>query len=244
MVSQENMCWEKKGSIGILTIQNPPENYLKDPEFISLNLLEKITSDKTIKGIIIKGKGRHFSAGAEINNLRELAKNESMLFEKMTKGKRLLDAFENIHVPVVASISGACFGGGLEIALAAHIRICSENALFAFPETNYNIIPGLGGTVRLAEIIGKGKATEIILSGEIVNSQKAHEIKLVDYIVPSKGIHEYSLEFLNKITTDRDIDVIHAVIKSIQNARKMSFEEALMEETKLFCQLAVKNMRN
>ncbi len=243
MNSQKYLSWEKKGHVGILGLNNPPENYIYDPEFISIELLEKIAADKKIKGIIIKGTGRHFSAGADINNLKKLSESESLLFDKMTKGKQLLDIIENFQVPVVAAISGACFGGGLEIALAAHIRICSENALFAFPETNLNIMPGLGGTVRLSKLTGKARAIEIILSGEIVNSSKANEIKLVDYVVPSKEIHHFAFEFLEKMTADRDIEVINSVMKSIHNSRNMSFDDALKEETKLFCHLVVKNMK-
>jgi len=97
--------------------------------------------------------------------------------------------------------------------------------------------------VRLSKITGKAKAIEIILSGEIVNSEKAHEIRLVDYVVPSKEIHPFVLDFLEKMTSDREIDVINSVMKSIHNSRNLSFDEALKEETKLFCQLVVKNMK-
>jgi enoyl-CoA hydratase len=244
MSSEKYISWEVKDQIGFLTLNNPPENYIDDPEFISMDLLEEILRDKLVKGIIIKGSGRHFSAGADIGNLKQLAKNETLLFEKMTNGKQLLSIIENFQVPVVASISGACFGGGLEIALAAHIRICSENALFAFPETNYNIIPGLGGTLRLSQLTGEARAIEMLLSGEIINSQWALENKMVDYVVPSKELHEFSWNFLKKMTSDRDIDVINSVMRSIHNSRNMPFEEAMKEETKLFCHLVVKNMKN
>lgn len=243
MNNNEEITWEKREHIGLLSINNPPENYLNNPEFISMDLLKEISTDKTIKGIIIKGTGRHFSAGANLENLKKIANEESVLFEKMTKGKALLDFIENLRIPVIAAVSGVCFGGGLEIALVAHIRICTENAIFAFPETNYNIMPGLAGTIRLAKLIGKGKAAEIILSGEVVNSVKAKEVRLVDYIVPSKEINDFTIDFLNRLVADRDPDVIESVMMSIQNAGRMSFEDAVKEETKLFCRLALKNMK-
>jgi enoyl-CoA hydratase len=160
----------------------------------------------------------------------------------MINGKKIIRLIENMDVPVVAVISGVCFGAGLEIALASHIRVCSENAIFAFPETNYGIMPGLGGTVMLTKLIGSGKSAEIILSGDIVNAPRALELKLVDHVVPAKELQDFSMRLLNRLTTDRDIDVIRSVMRSIHNADILSFEIALEKETKLFCSLAVKDM--
>lgn len=244
MKLQKNITWEKMGSIGILSINNPPENYLEDPEFIKIELLEKISGDVTIKGIIIKGTGRHFSAGADMNKLRQLSQNETLLIEKISDGKKLVDFIDNLNIPVIAAVTGVCFGGGLEIALACHFRFCSENALFAFPESNHDIMPGLGGTVRLARLVGLGKSTEIILTGEPVNAQKALEMGLADYVLSTKELCPFAIDFLNKMTAGRDIDVIHSVMKSINNSQTLPFEKALEEETKLFCSLAVKNLQD
>lgn len=243
MELQKNIAWEIIESIGVLSIHNPPENYIEEPEFIKIELLKEVTADEGLKGIIIKGSGRHFSAGADLNKLRQLAHNTALLTKKMTDGKKVLDFIENLSIPVIASISGVCFGGGLEIALACHIRICADNALFAFPESNHDIMPGLGGTVRITRLIGPGKSAEMTLSGEMVNAQQALEIKLADHIVPSKELMSYSLNFLKKLTADRDIEVIHSVMKSINNSRTMPFEKAIEEESKLFCKLAVKNLK-
>jgi enoyl-CoA hydratase/carnithine racemase len=240
---QKSDIWERTGAIGVLSLYSSHENYLDEPEFIKMELLEEIFSEPGLKGVIITGSGRHFSAGADIDKLKQLAKDESLLIEKISAGRKLIQFIDNARVPVIAEIHGVCFGGGLEIALACHIRICSENALFAFPETNYGIMPGLGGTVMLSKLIGPGRSAEIILSGEIVNAQKALELKLADYIVPSKEFHAFTIDFLEKMTSDRDINVIHSVMESINNSQTLSFEKALEEETKLFCALAVKNMQ-
>jgi enoyl-CoA hydratase/carnithine racemase len=243
-MKEQNICiWEKIGTIGVLSLNKPPENLIDEPEFIKKELLDVILNDANIKGIIIKGTGRHFSAGANLDFLKELAKSESMLVQKLSNGKAIIRIIENMNVPVIAAISGVCFGGGLEIALACHFRICSENALFAFPETNYAIMPGLGGTIMLSKLIGPGKSAEMILTGEMVDSQKALELKLVDQIVPKKELQIYAMNYLTKMTDDRDIDVIHSVMKSIHNSQTMSFEKALDEETKLFCALAIKSIQ-
>jgi enoyl-CoA hydratase/carnithine racemase len=240
---QKNVAWEKIGAIGVLSLNNPPENFIEEPEFVKIEVLEEISRDTNLKGLIIRGVGRHFSAGADMDVLKKLAQNSTLLAEKIKDGKRLIQIIENFTVPVVASISGVCFGAGLEIALACHFRICSENALFAFPETNHSIMPGMGGTVMLTKLIGSGRSSEIILTGETVNAQKALDYKLVDYIKPNKELHPFAIDFLNKITYDRDIEVISSVMKSIHNSLTLSFEKALEEETKLFCALALKSMQ-
>lgn len=235
--------WVRTGAIGVLSLFSSHENYLDEPEFIKMGLLEEILREPGLKGVIIKGSGRHFSAGADLDNLKQLAKDESLLVKKISAGKRIIRFIENADVPVVAEINGVCFGGGLEIALACHIRICSDKALFAFPETNYDIMPGLGGTITLSKLIGAGRSAEIILSGEIADAQKALDLKLADFMVPAKELHSFTVDFLEKMTAGRDVDVIHSVMKSIHNAQTMEFVKALEEETKLFCALAVKNMQ-
>jgi enoyl-CoA hydratase len=243
MEFQKKDIWARNGAIGVLSLYSSHENYLVDPEFIKMEQLEEIFREPGLKGIIIKGSGRHFSAGADLDTLKHLAKDESLLIKKISAGKKLIHLIENAPVPVVAEINGVCFGGGLEIALACHIRICSDNALFAFPETNYGIMPGLGGTITLSKLIGKGKSAEIILSGNVVDAKRALELKLADYVVPSKEIHSFALDYLEKMTADRDISVIRSVMESIHNSQTMEFERALEEETKLFCALAVKIMQ-
>jgi enoyl-CoA hydratase/carnithine racemase len=243
MKDRKNFVWEKIGTIGILSIHNPPENFIDEPEFISKQQVDEIVHDTDLKGVIINGTGRHFSAGANMDKLRLLIQDETLLYKKISEGKDLIRTLGNMNIPLVAAIRGVCFGAGFEIALACHIRICSENALFAFPETNHGIMPGLGGTVMLPELIGAGKSAEIILSGEIVNSQKALELKLADYVVPVKELKSYALNFLERMTSERDIEVIHSVMRSIHNSQSLSFENALKEETKLFCSLAVRNMK-
>ena len=236
--------WIKEGAIGILTLTGTGGNYLEQPDFADVDWLQERFSDPGLKGIIIRGGGRHFSAGANLDKLKQLAGDETLLFRRMTAGKKLIQMITGAEVPVVAGISGICFGGGLEIALACHIRVCSDNALFAAPEANYGIMPGLGGTVTLSRLIGAGKAAEMILSGNIVNAEKALTLGLTDHVVPGRDLHSFTLEYLNKMTADRDTAVIRSIMKSIHHSQTMDFEKALEEETKLFCALAVRHLRN
>ena len=230
--------WERQGDVGILSISNGKENYLNQPDFIDLDQLKKWSKEENLKGIIIRGIGRNFSAGANIENLQELAKDQNILSDKMNKGKEILDFIDDLNIPVIAAINGVCFGGGLEIALACHIRVASERALFAFPETNHGLIPGLGGTYRLTQLVGKG-AYEIILNADMMNAEEAKKIGLVNHISELKDSFELASKKLQNMIKDRSVELIHSVMQAINNAKKMNREDALKAETELFCKLAV-----
>ena len=212
MSDKKNITWEVDGSLGILTLNNPPENYLINPEFVSIDQLKSWLKEN-IKGLIITGAGRHFSGGADLNNLMELAKNENDLFTNLSKGNDLLNYIDDLEIPVVAAISGVCFGGGLEIALSCDIRICTERSMFAFPEINHDLIPGIGGVARLERLTGKKTAMDILFSGDTINARKALELKIVDYVIPKYGCLELSKNYLNKLIANRPIKVINMMIR-------------------------------
>ncbi len=225
-------------SIGIITINDTPHNYLKSPVLLEKNKLIDFVKNNSLKGIIIQGKGKHFSAGADIEKIYKDVKRKNFHSE-INLGNEVLNYLENINIPIVAAIEGICFGGGLEIALACHIRIASERSLFAFPEIINNLIPGLGGIQRIQNILqSQGKSIELVLSGETINANTAHRIHLVDYLVPSKKAFEFSIELLKRITNDRPLTIINSVMQSINNIRTMTYEEALYENARLFFELA------
>ena len=126
------------------------------------------------------------------------------------------------------------------------MRIAGDSALFAFPEADLGIIPGLGGTQRLPSIITRGRAMEMILSGAIISAEEAKRNHLIDHIVPKKEVHDFSLAMMNKMTQNRDKKIIEAVMISLRNSTTMTEEEAMEEETRLFCELALdlNNERN
>ncbi len=239
METINKISWEIRNDIGIITLVNPPENYLVQPEFVPIETLKKWTSYDYLKGIMICGAGKHFSGGGKLENLFKMIRDKEPISETMGKGKAVLEHLENLDIPVVAAIQGICFGGGLEIALASHIRVCSENALFAFPEINQGIIPGLGGTVRCPAKTGFPKAIKFIMSGDMINAEDAMEMSLVDFIVSKQKVFDFSFTFLQKLTRDRPLPVINAVMKALKNARSLSPEEAMKEETRMFCELAL-----
>jgi len=239
METINKISWEIRNDIGIITLDNPPENYLFQPEFVAIDTLKKWTSYDYLKGIMICGAGKHFSGGGKLENLFRMISEQVNVGEKIAQGKAVLEHLENLDIPVVAAIQGICFGGGLEVALACHIRVCSENALFAFPEINQGVLPGLGGTTRCYQKAGFAKSVKLIMSGDMINAEDAREMQLVDFIVSKQKVFDFSFNFLQRLTKDRPLPVINAVMKALKNARTMSGEEAMKEETRLFCELAL-----
>jgi enoyl-CoA hydratase/carnithine racemase len=235
-----NITWEVTGSTGLLSLGPPPENFLKEPAFIPPDLLKKWTSATGLKGIIIHGQGRHFSSGADTRNLFQMIASGNDLEVRMNQGKAVLNYLASLDIPVIAAIQGVCFGGGLEIALACHIRVCAENALFAFPEVSLGIMPGLGGTVMLPGTIRYPEALKMLLSGDMIDAAEALDSGLADRVVPKKELLPYCLSLMGKMTTDRPVEVINAVMKALRNSATLSSEEAMIEETRLFCMLAIK----
>jgi len=225
-------------NLGIVRIDNPPANYLIKPEFVPAAVLQNWIEKNLLKGILVCGSGKHFSGGAELDRLFSMSNDEEIMEAEINKGKALLRYVENLNIPVIAAIQGICFGGGLEIALACHIRICSNNALFAFPESNQGIMPGLGGINTLLEQISFPDTLKFVLSGDMINAEEAKLMKLVDYTVPADDLIPYAMTLLKKMTEDKRLKVINYVMKALHNTRIMSLEEAIKEETRMFCELA------
>ncbi|MCX6244191.1 MAG: enoyl-CoA hydratase/isomerase family protein [Bacteroidetes bacterium] len=233
-----------KEGIGILTLKNPPQNYLMEPEFISRQVLDEWIRADELKGLVIAGAGRHFSGGARLEDIFSMAEAEAPMEVEMEKGKNLLSCIRELNIPVIAAINGVCFGGGLEIALACHIRFCTENALFAFPESNHGLMPGLGGTVMLGERLPFPESLKMILGGDMINAEEALSMKIVDSIIKASDPVDYSLGFLKKITEGRSLIIIHYVMQALKNAKELPPEDALKEETRMFAELARQEAKN
>jgi enoyl-CoA hydratase/carnithine racemase len=237
MAEPNTVKWEKEGHLGILSFNNPPENYLVNPEFVSVTqLMEWLSND--IRALIITGVGRHFSAGADLENLLPQSAPPEGLIQVMTQGNYLLNFIDGLEIPVLAAISGVCFGGGLEVALACDIRICTKRAMFAFPEINHDLIPGLGGLKRLQNLCGHKTAMEILFSGDFINASKAFELKIVDQIIPSKDILDYSRQFMLGLIKGRSPKVIRMLMRSFRNADLLDRDKAMKIDVEMFCELA------
>lgn len=184
-------------SNGILTITiNRPDklNALNKDVFTDLDkLIEEIQNDHTIQSAIITGSGsKAFVAGADITEFNELSKEDAIALAK--RGQDIFLKIENSSKPIVAAVNGFALGGGCELAMACHFRIAADNAKFGQPEVNLGLIPGYGGTQRLTQLIGKGRAIELLISGNMIDAGTALQYGLVNYVVAAD-------ELLNKATT-------------------------------------------
>lgn len=232
----------KNGNIAVLTINNPPQNFLMKPAFVSSDQLNEIISDEEICGLIITGAGRHFSAGADLESLFKMAGDEYKIFSEISEGRELLKKIALLNIPVLAAINGACWGGGLEIALACHIRIANRKSLFAFPEINQNLMPGLGGINRLMQTGPYSKSMEMLLSGDVYDARQVLETGIIDEITDEKAL-DYSIKYLQKLIEGKPKSVINSIMQAIHNAKSLPQDEALDCETKLFCKLAIDENR-
>ncbi len=178
---------EMENGIATIYMNNPPMNVLCSELLIELDsVLEELEEDESLRAVIVTGKGRAFVAGADIKEMKDMSFDEAWEFTEL--GQNVLSRLEELHVPVIAAVNGFALGGGTEVALACDIRIASKAAKFGQPEVNLGVIPGFGGTQRLARSIGPGKAKELIFTGDIISAEEAFNIGLVQHLV--KGYQE------------------------------------------------------
>ena len=197
----------KNNKIGIVTVNRPESlNAMnKDVVIEFISKIEGLLSEEDIRVIIITGSGeKAFIAGADIKLMQKMNKSEAYEFANL--GHKLANTIENSDKPVIAAVNGFALGGGSEIALACHIRVASDNAVFAQPEVKIGLLPGWGGTQRLPRIIGKGLANELIITGRNVDAQEALEIGLVNRVVSKE-------ELINTC-----VDIAQLIIKNSPNA--------------------------
>lgn len=207
----KTLIYEKKDNIGILTINRPQKLNAVSNELTTelKQLLDEIEGDDELRVLIITGAGdKAFVAGADIN---ELVDRDARLGRKVSQERQeIFSRIENLYVPVLAAVNGYALGGGLELALACSIRICSEEAQFGAPEVKLGIIPGDGGTQRLPRLVGLGRAMEMILTGDFINAQEACRIGLVNKVYPHQELMEKAIELAKRIASRPPLAVRYA----------------------------------
>lgn len=224
---------ELNGQIATLTIQSPPANALSSKLLNDLSdKLDEIEKDRTVKAVILKGQGKFFSAGADIKEFTSL-QNTSDYQSLAERGQKLFDRIEHFSRPVIAAIHGAALGGGLELAMACHIRVVSENAKLGLPEMTLGIIPGFGGTQRLPNYVGTHKAYEMILSGEPISGKEAATLGLANQAVPEDNVFKEVSKLANKIA-EKSQPAINHIMQLIPYAKTDQFTKGVQEEAKAF----------
>lgn len=201
-----------QNNTGIVEIFSDKKNHITIPEFVDTSVLKKWISDNKLNSVIITGRGRHFSNGADFSLIESSDDSIDELFENIQKGRELLNEIEKLPVVTVAAINGSCFGAGLEIALSCNFRICSQKSFFALPEASRGIIPGLNGVERLSRLCGRRKAIQIALSGEMFNSEDALAAGIVDMV--SDDSLDAALKFVQELTENKTIHQISSIVNA------------------------------
>jgi enoyl-CoA hydratase len=204
----ENLLFDNKSGIAHVTVNRPSvRNALNSATMRELReLFEQIKNDEAVRVVILTGSGdKAFVAGADINELATLAPVAGKDYS--LAGQAVFDSIEHLGKPVIAAVNGYALGGGCELAMACTFRIASENALFGQPEVKLGIIPGYGGTQRLARLVGSGQAAQILMTGEMINAEEALRIGLVNQVVPRGALIETAEAIAKKILANAPLAV-------------------------------------
>jgi enoyl-CoA hydratase/carnithine racemase len=234
---------EVEDRTAVLTIDHPPVNSFKAQVVSELDeAVDELLADDKVKAITVTGGGTNaFVAGADIPEIQELlAKPEGGYAEAsafIERGQSVNLKIETAGKPVIAAINGFCLGAGLELAMACHMRICSDRARLGQPEINLGLIPGWGGTQRLARIVGKGKALEMILTGDMITAQEAYRIGLVNKVVPAQAVLKEARGLARKIVSKSKFPVA-ATLNAVTKGLEVGIEEGLDIEKEQFVGLA------
>lgn len=196
----------------------------------------ELAADDKVRGVLLTGAGeKAFVAGADIG---ELAKMDPVSGVAVSRaGQAVFRRIERFPKPVLAAVGGFALGGGCELALACHLRVASENARFGLPEVGLGIIPGYGGTIRLARLVGLGRAVEMTLTGEMVGAEQALGMGLVTAVVPRAELLDRAKEVLRKVTRNGPL-AVRMALESVYHALDTATQEALDHEASLFGLLA------
>ncbi len=215
MKELETLLVEITDNIALITVNRPKAlNAINDKVMAEFGYLfsEGLDFDSLI-GIIITGSGeKAFIAGADIKEFMELDIPAGI--KKSTFGHKVFNSIENCPIPVIAAINGYSLGGGNELAMACHIRICSDNARFGQPEVNLGLIPGYGGTQRMVQYLGKGRAMELLLTADMIDSAKALEYGLVTHVTAPADLLAVATKLITKIAS-KGPQAIASIIKTV-----------------------------
>jgi enoyl-CoA hydratase/carnithine racemase len=229
-----NVLYEKRNGIAYVTVNRPKVlNALNTPTWKDLRTaFEDARDDATVRGVILTGAGnKAFVAGADIG---ELAQATGFDAEQSSRfGQRVLDLIENLGKPVIAAVNGFALGGGCETAMACTVRLAVETAKFGQPEVTLGLVPGGGGTQRLPRLVGKGRALQLILSGDMITAQEAYRIGLVNEIVPAAELIARAEAILKKIAANAPI-AVKLGLEAVNKGMETSQDEGLLLEASYF----------
>lgn len=233
-MSFDNLLVDRDGAVAVVTINRPKVlNALNSQTIAELSgVFDELGADSAVRAIVLTGAGeKSFVAGADINELAVLTPAEGK--EHARKGQALFDRIERLGKPVVAAINGFALGGGCELAMACTIRIAADSARLGQPEINLGIIPGYAGSQRLPRLVGKGRALEILLTGDMISAARAYEIGLVNRVVPAADLLTEARKLAASLASKAPLAARY-VIEAVNHGVEMSQADAQFLEASLF----------
>jgi len=230
----QNLLYSSTDAIAVIVINRPEvRNALNAATLNELSdAFIRIRDDSSIRCVILTGAGeKSFVAGADIAEIAHLNAEEGEHFSR--RGQAVFDAIETLGKPVIAAVNGHALGGGCELAMACTIRVASENAVFGQPEVKLGVIPGYGGTQRLPRLIGKGRAMEMLLTGEAISASEALRIGLVNRVVPLPELRSTSEAMAKKIMAHAP-QAVRFCMEAVHRGLNLSMEQGLIQEARSF----------
>src|ERR671910_398767 len=228
------LLFELSDGIAWITINRPDKlNALNATVIAELgDAITRVETDAAVRGVILTGAGaKAFVAGADITELSEQTPMEGRA--RSLLGQQAFRRLERCGKPVIAAVNGFALGGGCELAMACHIRLAAEHARFGQPEVKLGIGPGYGGTVRLPRLVGKGRALEVLLTGQMIDAQEAYRIGLVNRVVPADRLMRESEQILRSILENGPL-AVRACLEAVDAGLDMGMDQALLLEANLF----------
>jgi enoyl-CoA hydratase len=233
-MSDQNLLVETRDGVAFVTINRPDKlNALNDRTVEELGAaFEAAGADPAVRGVILTGAGeKAFVAGADIAELATQSPVDGK--ERSIRGQRVLDRIERLGKPVIAAVNGFALGGGCELAMACHVRIASENAKLGTPEVKLGIMCGYAGTQRLPRLVGKGRALEMLLTGEMVDAAEALRIGLVNRVVPREKLLAEAEGLMRKMLANGPVS-LRFTLEAVNDGLETGFDEAERQEATLF----------
>lgn len=234
-MNYQNLIIEISEKLAVVTLNRPQALNALNKELLSeiSTFLEETANDPEIRAVVLTGSGeKSFVAGADIKEFSDFAGAQGE--ELARKGQEMVfNKIENFPKPVIAAVNGFALGGGLELAMSAHFRIASDNAKLGLPEVTLGLIPGYGGTQRLPQLVGKGRAAQMIFTAEMISAQRAYEIGLVNEVVSQPELLDRAKVIALKISQNSSI----AIAKAIKAINASGTKEGFDLEVKSFGEL-------
>ncbi|GGG28115.1 enoyl-CoA hydratase [Lysinibacillus alkalisoli] len=227
------LSWKAEDGVAIATINRPPANALSRGMIQAVDeLLNEVEHDDNVRVVVLHGEGRFFSAGADIKEFLDVSSGEE--FSKLAKaGQDVFERLETFKKPVIAAIHGAALGGGLELAMACHLRFVTHKAKLGLPELQLGLIPGFAGTQRLPRYVGMAKAAEMMFTSDPISGEEAVQWGLANRSFEDEALLESTLTIAKKIAKKSPI-ALQEAIRMLQFAKPASFYEGMEAEAKSF----------